>query len=388
VRAYKRIWKGAGWIADVVARLKVIGWGIVVVSGLAFFVWALVLRRFGVVGTGVLVLGAVLLIAGISGVTAASRRQKPDAPASGEEPAIAVYVPDMPCQRYHDSAGGDCIFCHLAVEAVSGQTLRRCHGRLIRVEQAIAQDWILNSRFAAPIRLKWAFAGLDHPEVEYRDIRPGEPTLLDVVYTLERSPGRAFIQTLDAQPTGLPRDLGPGQYLLTVRVIADDRDAVDYTVSVGVPDTPWWHSVSMGSYVGPPVAAMSRLTRALSGQKRTECDRVALLREQYDKGTALRPKLIWPPGRTPADEADDAEQRQRARDAVCEWAKETWIVLRDHFQGYDVDFYGSDELVDQSMFVITCRRIIGRTTGGYLTYFEDRMNTLGNLLKQFDRGAS
>jgi hypothetical protein len=32
---------------------------------------------------------------------------------------------------------------------------------------------------------------------------------------------------------------------------------------------------------------------------RGQPDRVALLREQYDKGFALRPNLIWPPGGFP-----------------------------------------------------------------------------------------
>jgi hypothetical protein len=71
------------------------------------------------------------------------------------------------------------------------------------------------------MRLKWSSVGLDHPEVEYRDIRPGERAQVDVVYTLEQSPGRAFIETLDARPVAPPGDLSPAIYLLTVRVVAD-----------------------------------------------------------------------------------------------------------------------------------------------------------------------
>jgi hypothetical protein len=73
---------------------------------------------------------------------------------------------------------------------------------------------------------------------------------LDVVYTLERSPGRAFIVTLDAQPVGLPRELGPGVYLVTVRVLAEDRDPVDCTVMLGVFDA--WQSVFLSAYAGGP----------------------------------------------------------------------------------------------------------------------------------------
>src|SRR5206468_2049481 len=101
------------------------------------------------------------------------------------------------------------------------QVLRNCHTRLTRVRRATPSGWEQDDRFAAPIRLKWAHAGRDHPEVEYRDLQPGETALLDVVYTLERSPGRAYIETLDALPIGLPRDLTPSVYLVTVRALAD-----------------------------------------------------------------------------------------------------------------------------------------------------------------------
>jgi hypothetical protein len=165
-------------------------------------------------------------------------------------PAIAVYVPDSPCERYRHTEGSDCIYCHLEVAALADEGLRRCHARLILVEQAVAKKWVRDPRFVASVRLKWASVGLDHPEVEYRDIRPGEPALLDVVYTLERSPGRAFIETLDAQSVERSRGLEPSAYLLTVRVIAEDRDPVDYTVLMGVTDL--WQAVTMGPYIGPP----------------------------------------------------------------------------------------------------------------------------------------
>ncbi len=168
-------------------------------------------------------------------------------------PAIAVYVPDTPCETYPHAAGGASVYCHLEVAAIS-DVLRRCHARLIRVERAVAQKWVRDSRFATPARLKWASFGPEHPEAEYRDIRPGEPALLDVLYTLERSPGQAFIETLGARPVEPSRELETGAYLLTIRVIADGRDPVDHTLSVGVPDARWWKAVTMGSYIGPPLA--------------------------------------------------------------------------------------------------------------------------------------
>ena len=249
MQAYKAIWRSAGWLADVLGRLKVIAWGALLLSGLVFVLWAVVLRTFGVIGTAVLVLGVVLLAAAVSGLI--SSRRKPA--RSLEGPAIALHLPDRPCERYPHTGGGQCVYCHLAVKALSD--LRRCHARLIHLERAIDRQWVPDLRFAAPTRLKWANVGPEHPGAEYRDLAAGETALLDVVYTLERSPGHAFVETLDPSPIEPSRDLLPGQYLLTVRVAADGRAPVDYTVSVGVPEAAWWSSVSMGQHVGPPVAA-------------------------------------------------------------------------------------------------------------------------------------
>jgi hypothetical protein len=163
---------------------------------------------------------------------------------------MALYVPENPCERYNDAGGGQCVWAHMAVAAVSDQVLRRCHVRLVRVQQAVAGRWATDPRFAAPIRLKWAFAGLNHPDVEYRDIRPGEPALLDIVYTLERMPGRAYIESLDTQPIGLPRDLAPSVYLVTVRALAEERDPVDCTVMLGVQET--WTGLTISVYNATP----------------------------------------------------------------------------------------------------------------------------------------
>ena len=243
------IWDWAGLVDDIRGRVTVLWWTFVLLAGAAFFVASVVPHSAAV---ALYVLGGICVAVGVLGAIGHfGGTDTPDALESEREarsvPAIAVYLPDTPCERYRDAGGGDTIWCHLVVEALSDQVLRRCHARLIGVEQAIERRWVRDSRFAAPIRLKWAFAGLDHPEVEYRDIRPGEPTLLDVVFTLERAPGRAFIAALDAQPIGLPRDLGPGVYLATVRVLADDHDPVDFTVMLTVSDA--WQ-VSMGAHVG------------------------------------------------------------------------------------------------------------------------------------------
>jgi hypothetical protein len=127
------------------------------------------------------------------------------------EPPLRVFVPENPCVAYNDQGGGRVVFCHLAVEAISDRPLKRCHARLVRVMRSQADGWVREEAFAAAMRLKWAFAGTDHPEHEYRDIVSGDdPQLLDIVYTSEKNPGRAYFVRLDAQPIGLPEYLAPG----------------------------------------------------------------------------------------------------------------------------------------------------------------------------------
>ena len=178
------------------------------------------------------------------------KRGRSSKQALADAPAIGISIPERPCDEYPHAAGGQCKYCHLEVAAISDAVVERCRARLVRVEKAIAQKWVPDPRFATPVRLKWANVGLDHPEVEFRDIRPGESALLDLVYTREVMLGRAIIETLDPQPLSPSRELDDGVYQLTVRVIADGRDPVDFTVMLGVMEN--WKSVSLGSYPGPP----------------------------------------------------------------------------------------------------------------------------------------
>lgn len=160
-------------------------------------------------------------------------------------PAMSVYVPENPSGLFNDAGGGRTVWAHLAVAATSNEPLRRCHIRLVRVERAENQAWVVDTRFAAPVRLKWAFAGLEHPEAEYRDIYPGESPLFDIAFTLERQPGRAYLASLDVDPIGLPRELAPGAYRMTARAIAEARDPVDCSFVLLVPDQ--WRELTISA---------------------------------------------------------------------------------------------------------------------------------------------
>lgn len=62
--------------------------------------------------------------------------------------------------------------------------------------------------------------------------------------------GQAHIASLDPVPIGLPQQLGPGVYLLKVRALADDRDPVDCTVMLGVPEG--WQGLTISPYSDVP----------------------------------------------------------------------------------------------------------------------------------------
>jgi hypothetical protein len=200
---------------------------------------------------------AGLILAAILGVVALVRRRGSSLVASRSKPngptPIGVSVPDGPCPQYPLDGGGRGAFCHLQVASLSGEGLTRCRSRLIRVAEARNRIWADDPRFTAPLRLKWAHAHPTDTHAEYRDIDPDSPALLDVVYSLDRSPGRAQIMTLDSGPIGLPTELGPGAYRLTVRVEAAKCPAADFTFLLVV--TEMWPGVTLSPYIGSPATA-------------------------------------------------------------------------------------------------------------------------------------
>src|SRR5438132_1278189 len=135
MRAYRGIYEAAGWWNEHWGRVKTIAFWLGAAAALVVLVGGFLIHAYGVVGTvAIAVGGSVLFVIVASSVNerllSGSQSLGSDGVVVREEPAIAVYVPDRPCERYAHAAGGECIYCHVAVEAVSDQKLNRCHARL------------------------------------------------------------------------------------------------------------------------------------------------------------------------------------------------------------------------------------------------------------------
>ncbi len=114
-----------------------------------------------------------------------------------------------------------------------------------------------------------------------------------------------------------------------------------------------------------------------------EIDRVALLREQYKRGRALRaapPGIIGPAA---ASQAEAREGKKRRRQATLQWAEPTWKMLREHFPPREDDFcpygvrwgYGSFQMAfDEELDAI----------GSADAYLERKLTFLADLLKEHD----
>jgi hypothetical protein len=78
---------------------------------------------------------------------------------------------------------------------------------------------------------------------------------LDVLYSEEGVAGVASIVTLDRNPIGVPKELDPGAYRLTVECEADDAPSVDFTFLAIV--TGLEFGVTLSDYIGPPLAPLT-----------------------------------------------------------------------------------------------------------------------------------
>jgi hypothetical protein len=148
---------------------------------------------------------------------------------------IAVYLPDEPCTKLpleHDgqALGRDGTYCHVAVESLTGATVQACRAHLTRVARMENKEWKVDTRFARPLRLKWAHFALDDPQAEVNDVLPDFPNMVDVVSTDEANPAIAHIVTLDTGSIGIPKWFGPGIYQLTIRVSPKDSPSAVLTV--------------------------------------------------------------------------------------------------------------------------------------------------------------
>ena len=135
-----------------------------------------------------------------------------------------------------------------------GVVLQGCRARLIKVERVADGAWVPDTRFTAQVRLKWAHADPKEPHAAARDIEADFPQLLDVVYTAELAPTRAFIMSLDAIPVGLPTFLEYGVYRLTIRFSAENSPAADYGVMLTFTA---WNAVALEPALGSTAPSAS-----------------------------------------------------------------------------------------------------------------------------------
>jgi len=102
-------------------------------------------------------------------------------------------------------------------------------------------------------------------------------------------------------------------------------------------------------------------------------DRVGLLRDACKEGKRVQTRLVY------------LNEPNARFDAVCDWARDTWAMLAEHFPHYSQVFYGpGSEALGAPLFPISCQQEID-TLGGYVErYVEKKLGLLHDLLKQYD----
>jgi hypothetical protein len=116
-------------------------------------------------------------------------------------------------------------------------------------------------------------------------------------------------------------------------------------------------------------------------------DAVGLLRQQYAAGRKLQEALIWALDAS-ADMTAQAHARERSRDRVCAWAKETWQILDRHFPAYEAAFYGERRPLGASYFAIACADEIKKSGGNEHDYLAVKVEYLGDVLRAHDAPPS
>jgi hypothetical protein len=130
--------------------------------------------------------------------------------------------------------------------------------------------------------------------------------------------------------------------------------------------------------IGDYMAEKMQLLRDTLAQLRSDefpavaVDRVALLREVYKRGKGMQARIAY------------SGNEQRHREAACEWAKEAWEVVAEHFPAHGQGFYGPHSDVFRGpLFDLSCREEMDAL--GYVdAYVEKKLDMLGELLQTYD----
>lgn len=114
-------------------------------------------------------------------------------------------------------------FCHLIISNEGKNTAINCRGRVIAIERRTDYgSFSPMKEFVKPILLKWA----NEADFAPRNVEHDIPRRLDLAYKLESHPESLILFT-EPVPTGNLKVLLPGTYRVTVRVDAENADAVD-----------------------------------------------------------------------------------------------------------------------------------------------------------------
>lgn len=126
---------------------------------------------------------------------------------------------------------------------------------------------------------------------------------------------------------------------------------------------------------------------AANARNRTSTDRVALLREAYRTGTAIR-RGLWADG-APADIKEVSRARDRAWSRATEWASETYRMLLNHYPGpRERAFFGGDQ-DDYGLGALGLRlRAASESSRGVMpdSWLDTKLAVLSDLLGEVDGG--
>lgn len=114
---------------------------------------------------------------------------------------------------------------------------------------------------------------------------------------------------------------------------------------------------------------------ALEAQTRRP-DHAALLREACKTGKQVLTRLTI------------LSDENRRFETACDWAREVWMMLAEHFPHHSQAFYGPDSEAFSWMFPVSCRAEIETMNGYVERYVEAKLTLLHDLLNQYDVAAA
>lgn len=132
------------------------------------------------------------------------------------------------------------------------------------------------------------------------------------------------------------------------------------------------------------VGAFAALTVLIDRRKRSRAQvGRSQLKERYEAGRELQTRLVWVGGRDTPEEQVEADRRAKRK--TCQWAKETWQVLDEHFKAHEREFYGpGDRALGRAMFFLSCDEEIVQLHS-VDAYLSRKLEFITDLLRRYDQ---